>query len=64
MEYLITMEWFIFKIICLVVLAERSGLIKRNILMDSLKMEDCMGVFVGKTIKVKDKKQSGKMGIL
>jgi hypothetical protein len=39
-EDIITMEWFLLKIICHLVLVEPSGLINLDIWMDSLEMEN------------------------
>ena len=46
-EDIITMEWFLLKIICHLVLVEPSGLINLDIWMDSLEMENQMDKLTG-----------------
>jgi hypothetical protein len=50
-EDTITMEWLTLKIICHSVLAEPSGLIKMDIWMDSFKVENHTGGFVGLALR-------------
>ena len=63
-EDLITMEWLTLKIICPLVLAEPSGLIKLDIWMESFKTENHTGGFVGLALRGYYKIKLGKKELL